>query len=156
MTVKKIVFIAVFQVEHVHDPLGFLVECHRILKSNGQIVLLTPNLKSIGHRLFSDAWFHLDPPRHLYLFSLQTLKICVERANLQIKVIRTTARLASLAWIVSRLIGKKGISLNGLPQKVSWPLRLEGMAFQAMEHGICTVCNLGEEILLVATKECKK
>jgi 2-polyprenyl-3-methyl-5-hydroxy-6-metoxy-1,4-benzoquinol methylase len=55
--------------EHVHDPLGLLRECHRILKTGGVAVMMTPNMASWGHRRFRADWVPLDPPRHLMLFS---------------------------------------------------------------------------------------
>jgi 2-polyprenyl-3-methyl-5-hydroxy-6-metoxy-1,4-benzoquinol methylase len=60
-------------IEHLHDPVGVVKECYRILKPGGHIVLLTPNTGSLGHRLYGRYWLHLDPPRHLYLFNSETL-----------------------------------------------------------------------------------
>lgn len=60
-------------IEHVHDPLTLLKTCHRLLKKNGMLVVLTPNVASYGHRRFGAGWRGLEPPRHLYLFSRKTL-----------------------------------------------------------------------------------
>ena len=55
-------------VEHLHDPIGSLQKCFRLLRADGVLWLATPNLDSPGHRRFGRNWFGLDPPRHLVLF----------------------------------------------------------------------------------------
>lgn len=61
-------------IEHLHDPIPFLAECHRILRPGGMLVAITPNARSYGHKHFRKWWRDLDPPRHLYLFSQKTLR----------------------------------------------------------------------------------
>lgn len=110
-------------------------------------------MESLGHRLFKKAWIVLDPPRHLYLFSPQTLKVCANRAGLQVKHLRTAARSAPGIWEASRLIKRKGTLPGGLlQQKRGLWLQLEGLVFWMMEYGLCRIKDVGEEILLVATK----
>lgn len=60
-------------IEHLHDPLSVIRNCYRILKPNGILSIVTPNIASRGHTLFKRNWFHLDPPRHLVVFSLEGL-----------------------------------------------------------------------------------
>lgn len=59
--------------EHVHDPLGELKQIHRLLKPGGVVLVRLPNLDSRAARLFGKHWGGLEPPRHLYVFNLQTL-----------------------------------------------------------------------------------
>lgn len=70
-------------VEHLHDPASLLKECLRILKKGGVLVLATPNINSFGHRYFKSAWRGLEPPRHLYIFSVNTLKRLAEDAGFE-------------------------------------------------------------------------
>ena len=58
-------------IEHLHDPIGSLRACLRLLRRNGVLWLATPNVDSPGHRRFGADWFGLDPPRHLVLFDLR-------------------------------------------------------------------------------------
>jgi len=60
-------------IEHAVDPLGLLRECRRLLARGGQLIVVTPNTSSLGHRLFGDHWRPLEPPRHLFLFSERNL-----------------------------------------------------------------------------------
>jgi 2-polyprenyl-3-methyl-5-hydroxy-6-metoxy-1,4-benzoquinol methylase len=61
-------------IEHVPDPVRTLVECARILKPEGKLVLFTPNNSSLGHLLFREGWRGLEPPRHLHIFSMKSLR----------------------------------------------------------------------------------
>jgi SAM-dependent methyltransferase len=60
-------------IEHVHDPVELLHEARRLLKPGGMLIANTPNAMSQEHRIFGAAWFSLDPPRHLHLFSPKSL-----------------------------------------------------------------------------------
>lgn len=60
--------------EHVPDPRFLLTEIIRILKPNGVLVVAVPNFSSWQARWSGAAWFHLDPPRHLFHFPLAELK----------------------------------------------------------------------------------
>lgn len=56
-------------IEHVHQPIDLLRNIYRLLKPGGILWLETPNLNSLGHTRFSASWRDLDPPRHLTLFT---------------------------------------------------------------------------------------
>lgn len=60
-------------IEHLHDPLGALVEIFGLLKEGGRIWIKTPNIDSVGHASYGSAWRGLEPPRHLVLFGPKAL-----------------------------------------------------------------------------------
>jgi 2-polyprenyl-3-methyl-5-hydroxy-6-metoxy-1,4-benzoquinol methylase len=66
-------------IEHLPDPKRTILECARILKPDGKLVIFTPNSSSLGHKVFQQNWRGLEPPRHLYLFSMQSLRSLLER-----------------------------------------------------------------------------
>jgi GT2 family glycosyltransferase/2-polyprenyl-3-methyl-5-hydroxy-6-metoxy-1,4-benzoquinol methylase len=68
-------------IEHLHDPAHVLEVCHRLLKPSGVIWIATPNLDSIGHQRFGRHWVHLDPPRHLVLFTRAALEAALAAAG---------------------------------------------------------------------------
>jgi 2-polyprenyl-3-methyl-5-hydroxy-6-metoxy-1,4-benzoquinol methylase len=84
-------------IEHVPDPVGLLSECRRILKPGGKLVVATPNVESLAHRMSGVRWQHLDPPRHLCLFSSRALTACVEKAGLQPESLHTRVPFRSWA-----------------------------------------------------------
>lgn len=70
--------------EHLHDPFSSLKEIHRILRADGIVVIRVPNLASWDAKLFGSTWAGLDAPRHLYIFTPETLSALVEKAGFQV------------------------------------------------------------------------
>jgi SAM-dependent methyltransferase len=70
-------------IEHVHDPAAELDRVHRLLRPGGIVWIATPNLESLGHRLFRSDWLGLDPPRHLVLFTRPALEGLLRGAGLE-------------------------------------------------------------------------
>lgn len=138
-------------IEHVHDPIGLLKECRRVLTTHGSLVLVTPNIDSLAHRIFDANWLALDPPRHLHLFSSNTLIQVVERAGLRVRSCRTTIRDANGLYIASKAIRRKGFHQMGAKAK-RW-LYYQARLFQLMEWGLKKFrSSLGEEIVLIASR----
>jgi 2-polyprenyl-3-methyl-5-hydroxy-6-metoxy-1,4-benzoquinol methylase len=61
-------------IEHVHDPAALLRTAYSLLKPGGLLYLDTPNLDSPGRCVFGANWPGLDPPRHLVIFSRESLE----------------------------------------------------------------------------------
>ncbi|HUA39880.1 MAG TPA: class I SAM-dependent methyltransferase [Candidatus Sulfopaludibacter sp.] len=61
-------------IEHLHNPVETLCCCFKLLKPGGYITLATPNLDSFGYRRYGPCWLGLDPPRHLVLFTEDSLR----------------------------------------------------------------------------------
>lgn len=53
----------------------------------------------------------------------------------------------------SRLIRRDGVLPGGSPQRQGLWLRLEGLVFWVAEHGLCSIGDAGEEVVMVATNE---
>jgi len=139
-------------IEHVPDPIGLLSECRRILKPNGKLVVVTPNIKSLGRYLFGKSWVHWDPPRHLFLFSSKSLRTCAEKAGLKVQRLWTPAKGALWMWMTSRLIKCDGFIPGGLLNKVSLRLKMEMIMFWTVEYIINRFRYVGEELALEASK----
>jgi 2-polyprenyl-3-methyl-5-hydroxy-6-metoxy-1,4-benzoquinol methylase len=60
-------------IEHVHHPVEMLQACYDLLKPGGFLWIETPNIAAEGHRLFGASWRGLEPPRHLVLFTLESM-----------------------------------------------------------------------------------
>lgn len=70
-------------IEHVLDPVETLAQAGRALADEGLLVLETPNLRSLAMALFGKRCTQWDAPRHLSLFTVRTLRRCLEAAGLE-------------------------------------------------------------------------
>lgn len=75
-------------IEHVPDPIQTMLECRRILKFGGKVVLFTPNCDSLSHAVFKDDWRGLEPPRHLHIFSLGSMEQLLARTGFNNRLVR--------------------------------------------------------------------
>lgn len=139
-------------IEHVSDPVRLLVECRRILSPGGKLVVVTPNMKSLGSVLFGKYWLHWDPPRHLFVFSADSLRACIEQAGLKTWRVWTATRGACSIWSASCLLRKKQNPYSDDTTQ-GFGMKVGGIVFWVFEYGICKLgCMVGEEIVVLATK----
>lgn len=138
-------------IEHIHDPLELLRECRRILKPNGRLVIITPNLESWGHQIFKSAWLALDPPRHLYLFTKQSLQALTIKADFKIRALKTEATGARWIYLASRAISSTGKITSNLPFPKH--VRLQATIFLWLEWALLKwKPSLGENVILIGEK----
>jgi SAM-dependent methyltransferase len=138
-------------IEHVHDPIGILRECHRILKPKGVISLATPNSMALGHLLYGRSWLPLDPPRHLNLFNPINFEIILKKAGYEIVKNKTIIRDANSCFIGTRAIHKFGFFKFG--SSSSLLLKIWGRGMQILEWWAMKINKFrGEEIIMVARK----
>jgi 2-polyprenyl-3-methyl-5-hydroxy-6-metoxy-1,4-benzoquinol methylase len=137
--------------EHVHDPVQLLKECHRLLRNGGKLISITPNTHSFGHKLFKENWRGLEPPRHLNLFSNKSASKLLRLAYFNTIEITSTIRGADGMLIASAAIKNKGLYRMGVPANLS--LRLWGFAMQLIEHFYLKFNrNIGEDLVIKVTK----
>ena len=138
-------------IEHVHDPLGFLRECARVTRPGGRVVVVTPNVGSLGRRRLGTGWIGLDPPRHLHLFTCATLRRLAERAGLIVTTARSSVRNAEFSWLLGRGILERWPQPDQRPPR-GWAGR-RARAFQLAEWVLTWLgVEAGEEIVLIATR----
>jgi SAM-dependent methyltransferase len=137
-------------IEHVDRPLELLRECHRVLGDGGLLVIWTPNTESLGHRIFSERWAGLDPPRHLNLWNSNSLRKLVMKAgflSIQLSTnVRMTPFVVSGGWF-SRVH-------KAIPRQISsFESRFYSCAVGVIEQLLLKRMPFaGEELILEARK----
>lgn len=102
------VITAAHVIEHVPDPVSFLRHCRRLLKPNGLVVIRTPNASSLGHRLYGPWWRGLEPPRHLVVFTMESLRRVATSTGFAVERLFTSTAMAESVLIVSHFLSKTG------------------------------------------------
>lgn len=88
-------------IEHVPHPTELLTECHRVLKKDGVLVVLTPNARARGFNYYGRNWFALDTPRHLQIFTAESLGIIASNVGYRDINTFTSMHLAIHIWQMS-------------------------------------------------------
>jgi 2-polyprenyl-3-methyl-5-hydroxy-6-metoxy-1,4-benzoquinol methylase len=137
--------------EHVHDPVAFLSDCHRLLRDGGKLIVSTPNLESYGHQKLGPLWRGLEPPRHLYLFMSRTLTQATQRAGFSQHQCWTTDVTAdNIGRNIRALSSGAGA---GDYRTFTMGDELRGMSFQVAAHqAFLKEKSSGEECVIIATK----
>ncbi|MEO6211340.1 MAG: class I SAM-dependent methyltransferase [Gemmatimonadaceae bacterium] len=86
-------------IEHVSDPKKDLEIAASLLRPGGLLFLRTDNVDSLDARLFGALWYGFDFPRHLTLFSRDTLAAFLQSAGLEVTQVRYS--LVPTHWIMS-------------------------------------------------------
>lgn len=139
-------------IEHVHDPLAWLVEVRRILKPGGRLALATPNNASFGHATFGESWFALDPPRHLHLFNSAAMTTLMRRAGFTKFRVFTSIRDANGTFIAGRAIRSSGKFDMLAP--VGAMSKLAGRGMQVIEALVKVArSDAGEDLVVLAERD---
>jgi 2-polyprenyl-3-methyl-5-hydroxy-6-metoxy-1,4-benzoquinol methylase len=137
-------------IEHVHNPLEILRECRRILKPFGKTVITTPNCESFGHVMFKSDWRGLEPPRHISIMTMSSLKKLALIAGFNNVKVNTIASMYNIAC--SYALGRKShlyqfdIKLPKITTSILKLLTLFQMILMLFNR------KLGETIVLQAVK----
>jgi 2-polyprenyl-3-methyl-5-hydroxy-6-metoxy-1,4-benzoquinol methylase len=137
-------------IEHVHDPRTLLMECSRLLKPGGRVVVVTPNVDSLEHKRFKAHWRGLEPPRHLQVFSSTSLWRLAQETGFRC-FITTTMQSADWMYVASRSLKRYGTYSADKP--VSRLEQARGRAMQHLEWAMLKVKpDVGEEIVATLVK----
>ena len=90
-------------IEHLPYLNKDLEKLSGLLDNKGSIVLVTPNIKSMQHRLLGSKWFQFKPREHIYYFSPKTLEQVVKPYNLKIKHVLPCGQYADFSFLHNRL-----------------------------------------------------
>ena len=82
--------------EHLHNPVEVLSEAKRILHPDGMISIRTPNMNCFGYKRFGKNWLYIDTPRHLIIYSKQSITQLANQTKLIIKAFSTAYSISGL------------------------------------------------------------
>jgi 2-polyprenyl-3-methyl-5-hydroxy-6-metoxy-1,4-benzoquinol methylase len=138
-------------IEHVHNPDELLQHCFRLLKQGGTLAIRTPNANSLGHRMFREFWRGLEPPRHIHLFTLHNLTLCLEKQGF--RVVRGETTAAGADFILKQSMELKKYGKHLLPSDTRMLTLVASRILQLYEYVVNSRrLDVGEEIVLVCTK----
>jgi 2-polyprenyl-3-methyl-5-hydroxy-6-metoxy-1,4-benzoquinol methylase len=139
--------------EHIAGPQPFLRSVARFLKPQGRLVIVTPNARSLGHAWFRRDCYSLDPPRHLVLYTTDSLRTLVDQTpELRLISLRTHARIARKIFLQRRVL-RQCASFRGSNAQISLGDRLGALLFSYAESIAALFSPVGEEIELVVTRQ---
>lgn len=140
----------VHAIEHIPDPLAHLRQCHSLLQEGGRLIMTTPNAAGLMSRLFGANWMPLDPPRHLWLFTPDTLRACVERAGFHVERLISRPFLSDVNYEKSLMIRRQGHAHGNLRP---CDTGLVARALYRLERGLLPFWGwAGNELMISATK----
>ena len=137
-------------IEHVHDPRKMIEDAYKLLKPGGQLVLITPNIESFSKFIFGSNWLALDPPRHLVIFNMRSLKKLMSSVGFN-TVADTSIRFSDGAMIASLSILRNGrATMNKHSRLLGWI----GKIYQFFHFILYKFSKkFGEELVMVGTKK---
>jgi SAM-dependent methyltransferase len=89
-------------IEHLPNVNDVLKAIHKVLAPGGVLIGQTPNVESLGRRVWGDLWNQWHAPQHLVLFSDSTLTREAERAGFEVVKISSSISGAT-QWALSTL-----------------------------------------------------
>lgn len=84
-------------VEHFYDPLESMKKVYDLLKPGGIIYVEVPNAEGISAKMSGEYWYGWDAPRHLYMFTPETLKLTLTKAGFEFVKMKS-ALWDSFSW----------------------------------------------------------
>jgi SAM-dependent methyltransferase len=134
--------------EHLSAPLETLREIHRTLRPGGRLSLAVPNFSSAQARWAGQAWFHLDPPRHLFHFSMPALLKALDDCGFEVEsVSHFSLRQNPFGWVQSLLNRSAALPRNALYSILE---KDAGVEVSTLQRAVCLgAFVLGMPIALV-------
>ena len=86
-------------IEHVRDPHSLLTRYRGYLRTQGSIVIFTPNAQALSHAAFRRYWSGLHSPWHVQVLTRKSLAVLAGQAGFQIS--KMTADEDPGGWAIS-------------------------------------------------------
>lgn len=90
--------------EHIPDPLEILRGIFRILKPGGALIVGTPNMRSLGAKIFGKAWLNWHAPYHVSFYTRKSLALCAQKTGFVLEKCITKTNSIWYQWQISHLL----------------------------------------------------
>ncbi len=112
-------------IEHLAEPLELLRAIHPLLRPQGLLVLVTPDIDSLAARVLGRRWWH-HRIAHINFFSLPSLERLLKASGFTIIAKRRYAWHFSVLYLASRLLptAHLPLALQGLLKKINVKVQL--------------------------------
>ncbi len=130
--------------EHIYNPLEFFEILQRKMKTNGFLLLMTPNINSLSAKILKRRWFHWFS-EHVCLYSPQSLKFLLDKFHFKIVRMGWALKFTNMEMIRFHFECHPHILFSSCVKSV-----LKRLSF--MDHLIFPL-NIGE-IYVLAQKQC--
>ena len=98
--------------EHLKNPNEVLLECRRLLRRGGLLLISVPDLRSLQFALGKENWFLLDLPFHLFHFTEEGLVGLLKTHGFEIRRIKRFSKEYSPFGWLQTLLNASGIPFN--------------------------------------------
>lgn len=92
-------------IEHVVSPRMLLANIYSLLKDDGLLCIVTPDIKSLAAKMLGERWWHVRPD-HIYYFSMDSLTRLLESEGFRVETISRYAWNFSFDYWASRFKNK--------------------------------------------------
>jgi SAM-dependent methyltransferase len=96
-------------IEHVIDPRRMLERCYALLRPGGILALATVNRDSWCHARFREHWRGLEVPRHLWIFTRDSMDAVISGAGFGATKVWDTADGTTFFYHESQLIQDRAL-----------------------------------------------
>lgn len=100
------VVVTINVIEHIYEPVEFLISLKQRLKNDGRIVIATPDIGSFWYKVMKSKWPSFKLPEHVAFYTNETLTLLLKQAGF--------SNITRLPFLHAFPMGLIGIKL-GLP-----------------------------------------
>lgn len=127
--------------EHIVEPVTFLKNLKKNIKKSAKVVIVMPNSNSIWRYVFKEKWYGWDPPVHLHLHNIKSIRKMMNEIGLKIEYLSTLNRIDSFFYSLNHAGYKVGI--------FKFLLRIIILPFQP----ILKLLNIAPELICIVSKK---